>query len=301
MLDNQSKGFSYTSGFFILLAFAIGAIMLAAEISGSLFHAMTGKTYDAKLIPSVSDGNALRVMHVVNNIIGFFLPAFVVATIIHRRPFALMGFRGRIKRDQWGLTVLIVGISLIVATSMAWFNNQIPIPDSWRVEFDKMEVDYNKHIEAIVVMKGAGDYIIALIVMALLPALCEEALFRGGFQNFLSRGSRMPWVSIIVVSIIFSLAHFSFYGFLSRLFLGIVLGALYHYSGRLWLSILAHFINNALALTILFFSTQKGKSVSEAVKVDPATWWGILLLPIVIGLFILFKRTSANNRDWSNQ
>jgi hypothetical protein len=190
---------------------------------------------------------------------------------------------------------------MIVATSMAWFNNEIPIPHSWRVAFDKMESEYNQHIEAIVVMKGVGDYIVALIVMAFLPALCEEALFRGGLQNFFSRGTQMPWLSIIVVSLIFSLAHFSFYGFLSRLFLGIVLGALYHYSGRLWLSILAHFLNNALALTILFSSTQSGKSVSEAVKVDPATWWGILLLPIVVGLFILFKRISANNRDWSNQ
>lgn len=301
MYDNQSKGLSYTSGFFILIAFTIGAIMLAAEVSGAVFHAMTGKVYNSKLIPSASDGNALRSMHVINNLIGFLLPAIVTANLLHKRPFSLMGFTGRIKRDQWGLTVLIVGISLIVATSMAWFNNQIPIPASWKIEFDQMEIEYNRHVEAIVIMKDVGDYMVALIVMAFMPAFCEEALFRGGMQNFLSRGTGKPWLAIIVVSLIFSLAHFSFYGFLSRLFLGIVLGALYQYSGRLWLCILAHFLNNALALTILFSSTQNGKPASEAIKVNPATWWGILLLPIVIGLFILFKRTSANNRDWSNQ
>ena len=132
--------------------------------------------------------------------------------------------------------------------------------------------------------------------MAFLPALCEEALFRGGLQNFLTRGTAMPWMSIIVVSILFSLAHFSFYGFLSRFFLGIVLGALFHYSGKLWLSILAHFINNALAITVLYISIQQGKPLEEAMKQDATSFWGILAVPVVIILFIIFKTTSVRRR-----
>ncbi len=132
--------------------------------------------------------------------------------------------------------------------------------------------------------------------MAFLPALCEETLFRGGLQNFLTRGTNMPWLSIIVVSILFSLAHFSFYGFLSRFFLGIVLGALFHYSGKLWLSILAHFINNALAITVLYISTQQGKPLQEAMKQDETSFWGILAIPAVVGLFALFKKVSMRRR-----
>jgi len=97
----------------------------------------------------------------------------------------------------------------------------------------------------------------------------------------------------VIVSIIFSLAHFSFYGFLSRIFLGLVLGALFYYSGKLWLSILAHFINNALAITLLYLSTRQGEPLQEAIKQDATNYWGILAIPLVIVLFVAFKRASV--------
>jgi membrane protease YdiL (CAAX protease family) len=192
--------------------------------------------------------------------------------------------------------VLITGTALIVSTSLAYFNNEMPVPDSWKEAFEKMENEYNSNVEKIVSMKSVSDYIIALFVMGFIPALCEETLFRGGLQNFLSKGTGKPWLAIVVVSILFSLAHFSYYGFFVRVFLGIVLGAMFHYSGRLWLCVLAHFLNNALAMTILFDHMQKGKPISDALKSNPSTWWGILILPVVIGLFILFKRISVANR-----
>jgi membrane protease YdiL (CAAX protease family) len=300
MLDNQSKGVSYTAGFFILLAFTIGGILVANQLSAFLFEVITGKTFDIDAIPVASDTNALRLMQVINTLIGFVLPAIATAYMLDHKPFTLLGFTGSIRREQLGLTVLIIGTALIVSSSLSWFNNHFPISQSWETYFKAKEKSYNQHMEAIVNMQGLKDYLISLVLLGFLPALSEEVLFRGGLQNFLSRGTKRPWLSIIAVSILFSLAHFSFYGFLSRLFLGIVLGALFHYSGKLWLCILGHFINNALVLTILFTYTQKGKPIKEAMQVDPATWWGILILPMVVGLFILFKRTSAARRAWSN-
>src|SRR5437762_10982818 len=135
----------------------------------------------------------------------------------------------------------------------------IPITESLKLKFTKMEADYNKQVEAIIGLNNAGEYILALIIMAFLPALCEETLFRGGLQNFLTRSTKMPWLSIIIVSLIFSAAHFSYYGFLSRVFLGIVLGLLYQYSGRIWLNIIAHFFNNAFALTAVYIYKMQGK------------------------------------------
>ena len=191
------------------------------------------------------------------------------------------------------LAVLLVGAALLVATSLSYFTSNVPIPEAWKIRFDKMELEYNTQVSAIISLKNAKDYILALIIMAFLPALCEETLFRGGLQNFLTRGTNLPWFSIIVVSLLFSLAHFSFYGFLSRFFLGMVLGALFHYSGKLWLSIIAHFINNALAITVLYMSTQQGKPLQEAIKEDATNYWGMLAIPLVIVLFVAFKRASV--------
>jgi uncharacterized protein len=284
MYDNQSKGISYTGGFFILIVFVLGGAVLA----GALNELVSGMASD--------NVNVLRSMQAVSAIMSFFLPALITANVLHRQPMQLLGFTGRIRREQVGLIVLITGTALIVSTSLSYFNNHLPIPESWKIAAEEMENTYNERVLEIVNMRSVTDYIIALVVMAFIPALCEETLFRGGLQNFLSRGTGRPWLAIVIVSLLFSLAHFSYYGFLSRFFLGIVLGAMFHYSGRLWLNILAHFLNNALALTILFDYTQKGKPLRDAMKSDPTTWWGILILPVVIGLFILFKRVSDARR-----
>jgi membrane protease YdiL (CAAX protease family) len=209
----------------------------------------------------------------------------------------LLGFTGRIKGSQLGITILIVFFSMFVSASLAYFNEMIPLTDKLKTFFDNLEKDYNDQVEAIITLNNLTDYIIAVGIMALIPAICEETLFRGGLQNFLTRSTKMPWLSILVISLIFSVVHFSFYGFLSRFFLGIMLGLLYYYSGRLWLSILAHFINNLVAVTAIYILTLQGKSIKEAIEETGGTAWYIAALPVVVILFFWFYRVSQKNKE----
>ena len=299
MYDNDSKGISYTAGFFMLIAFAVASLILASVLGSQLWYQMTGKSFSEmqKGMSDPANSNVMKIIQSLTAIIGFFIPTLITAALLNKRPIKLLGFTSTdIKPGQVVLVILLVGASLLVATSLSYITNQTPIPQSWKIRFDNLEEEYNRQVSAIISLKNGKDYMIALIIMAFLPALCEETLFRGGLQNFLTRGTNNPWMSIIVVSILFSLAHFSFYGFLSRFFLGVVLGALFHYSGKLWLSILAHFINNALAITVLYVSTQQGKPLQDAMKQDAASFWGILAVPVVIVLFILFKNTFVRRR-----
>ena len=300
MYDKDSKGISYVAGFFMLIAFAVAGLMLASVIAGLVSELMTGKSY-LEITKAVNDpaySDVMKIVQSVTAIFGFFIPTLVVAVLLHRRPMQLLGLQTRgLQVKQVLLVFLLVGVSLLVATSLSYLTNSTPIPDSWKIRFDRLEEEYNQQVSAIISLKGTKDYILALIVMAFLPALCEETLFRGGLQNFLSRGTGMPWFAIIVVSILFSVAHFSFYGFLSRFFLGIVLGAIFHYSGKLWLSILAHFLNNALAITVLYLSIRQGKPMEEAMKQDATSFWGVLAIPVVIILFVAFKRISDDSRQ----
>lgn len=299
MIDNDSKGISYTAGFFMLIAFAIAGLVLASILGAQIWTQMTGEPFSAmqKGMSDPANSDVMKIIQAVTAVIGFFVPTIVTAALLNRRPMKLLGFGAAdIKVSQAVLVILLIGASLLVATSLSYITNNTPIPESWKIRFDRLEEEYNRQVSAIITLKNSKEYIIALVVMAFLPALCEETLFRGGLQNFLTRGTNLPWVSIIVVSVLFSLAHFSFYGFLSRFFLGIVLGAVFHYSGKLWLCILAHFINNALAITVLYISTQQGTPLQEAMKQDAASIWGILAVPAVIGLFALFKRVSTQRR-----
>lgn len=298
MYDSNHRGTSYTAGFFILIAFTVAALMLVALFSILIWQQMTGLGF-AEMEKNTSNPaytNVMQVLQAINAVIGFLLPAVVVATILNRKPMKLLGFPGKIEFPQIGLVIAITVLGLFVSSSLAYLNEIIPIPHSWEITFQKWENNYNEQIKAIIQLQDFKDYVIALGLMAFLPALCEEALFRGGFQNFLTRSTRMPWLSIIIVSIIFSAVHISFYGFLSRFFLGMMLGIIYQYSGRIWLNILAHFINNAVALTAVYIFIQQGKSLEDAMKEDVGSYWGLLFLPFMVVLFIIFKRVSAGRQ-----
>ena len=301
MYDSNSKGISYTAGFFILIGFSIAALFAATLISIPVWMGMTGQGIDSmeKDMSNPAYSDAIKVIAAITAIIGFLMPAIFTSLLLNRKPLKLLGFQGRVNGNQLALVLFIVIFSLLVSASLAYFNEMIPLTEKLRAMFDRWEKEYNEQVEVIISLNNSTDFIIALVIMAFLPALCEEALFRGGLQNFLTRSTNKPWLSIIIVSIIFSIVHFSFYGFLSRFFLGVMLGLLFHLSGRLWLSILAHFLNNAAAITVIYIYKLQGKSIQEAIAESESNWWGMLALPVVIILFVWFHRFSKKGKEES--
>lgn len=299
MYDSNSKGISYTAGFFILIGFVIAGILLAGLISIPVWTSMTRTGFE-KMTTEMDNpaySNAFKVIQIITAVVGFFLPAVLTAFLLNRKPMKLIGFTSSPKGMQLFLVFLIVIFGLMTSIGLSYFNEHFPIPNHWRIAFDKMESDYNDGVESIISLKSFADYLVALFILAVLPAVCEETLFRGGLQNFLTRSTKIPWLSIIIVSILFSLAHWSYYGFLSRLFLGILLGLLYHYSGKIWLNIFGHFLNNAIAITVLYVYTLNGKPLKEAMDESSDNFWGIFALPIVIALFVWFYNISRKGKQ----
>ncbi len=301
LYDGNSRGISYTAGFFMLIGFTVAGLLIATVISIPVWTTMTGRSFEAMEAEMADPANsgAVKVIQCIQAIVGFFLPAMFTASLLNRRPLTLIGFQGKI---NWRLIAVVFSIiltALFVSGFLSYINEKIPISESMRLRFDKMENDYNRQMEAIIGLNSFPEYLLALFVIAFLPALCEETLFRGGLQNFLTRSTRLPWLSIIIVSILFSAAHFSYFGFLSRFFLGIILGLIYHYSGRIWLTIIAHFLNNALALTVLYIYKMEGKPLSESMNDNSSVSLGILALPVLIGLLYLFHRITAAKKEWT--
>jgi len=297
--DNNSKGISYTAGFFILIGFAVAFLISATLISIPIWQGMTGqsiKNMDTGMLDPANRG-AARLIQSITIVIGFLFPTILTAYLLNRKPMKLIGFPGKITWQQAGLVFAIMFLSLFVSGFLSYVNELIPIGESAKTLFEKMETEYNQQVEAIIGLDSAADYILAVVIMAFLPALCEETLFRGGLQNFLTRATKKPWLSITIVSILFSLAHLSFYGFFPRLFLGIVLGLLYQYSGRIWLNIFGHFLNNAIALTGLYVYKMQGHSLKDAINEKSSTVWGVVVLPVVVVLIILFKRISEPKKE----
>ena len=95
-------------------------------------------------------------------------------------------------------------------------------------------------------------------------------------------------VAVWLSAFIFSFIHFQFYGFLPRMFLGLLLGYLFYYSGSLWTSILMHFVNNGAAVVISYLQ-YKGR-IDVDVDHFGATdnvWLLAASLIVTVGLIVL--------------
>ena len=129
------------------------------------------------------------------------------------------------------------------------------------------------------------DYLISLISLAVIPAVCEELVFRGVIVNSLKHKGQL--FAIIFSSIMFSLFHFSPSQLIYPICFGLILAIVYLRTNNILFPILLHFINNALTLSIQYFS---GSSSSVFAHSTFNLIYAIITLVIWIGLIVqLFK------------
>ena len=93
---------------------------------------------------------------------------------------------------------------------------------------------------------SAGEAALQLAVYALLPAVCEELLFRGGIMSAWERRGRRR--ALIVQAALFALIHESAQGFPVQLVMGLVLGRIVMDGGSVYGGMLFHGLYNALTL-----------------------------------------------------
>lgn len=193
---------------------------------------------------------SLKWGQIFSSIAFFFIPAFLFAVFTFRsRQFLFLGFRRPEKTNMLILSGICALVALPAVFYLGQLNQGLPIPESLR----NMEKEAGKTMEALLKVNSTKDIFINLFIVALVPAFCEEIFFRGAMQRVLIHLTRSPWTGIILTGMLFSALHFQFLGFIPRAALGIVLGALYWYSGSLWTSIIAHFVINAVQVVAVSY------------------------------------------------
>lgn len=140
--------------------------------------------------------------------------------------------------------------------------------------------------ELIISPEGKGSLAVNLVMIAILPALGEELIFRGIFQRILTKIFSSGHTAIIVTAFFFSAIHFQFYGFLPRFILGLVYGYLLFWSGTLWLPVIAHFANNAISVIIVYVQVADPALVRPEIPVMQKL--ASLVVPVIAGSIILF-------------
>ncbi|MCO6438015.1 MAG: CPBP family intramembrane metalloprotease [Phycisphaerae bacterium] len=87
----------------------------------------------------------------------------------------------------------------------------------------------------------------AVVLIALVPAICEESLFRGLLMSGLSSGAR-KWTAILVSAAVFGVFHYVAFKFVVTAAIGIVLGYLCWQSRSILPGIIAHGLHNAVSI-----------------------------------------------------
>lgn len=144
-------------------------------------------------------------------------------------------------------TLAMYVLSPLVSITALW-NDGIQLPESLRAIEELMRNMENTANDVTLQMMQGNGLLVSIVVMALLPAIGEEFLFRGGLQKGIQNKTGNAHLAVWVTAFVFSFIHFQFYGFIPRFVLGIALGYFYVYGKSLWIPIWAHFVNNTTAV-----------------------------------------------------
>ena len=291
-------GFTFSAAFLILMGLLLTGFVLGGGVSIALWPLLTGQPASSMQAGLTDKAyvNPIRILQLASTFFIFFLPALATARILDPRPLPWLGYNRLASVRVMLMAMVLMALSIPVVGMLSEINEMIPVPTGLETVFQSMEEAYERQVKVMTRMNGWSDYIFSLLVMALGPAIFEETFFRGGMQRILHGMTGRTWSPVIITALVFSAVHFSYFGFIPRVALGIVLGLLYQYSGSLWTSIAAHFLNNAVVVTMIFIYTQRGLPPEQAMEADAPVWIAIPALAAVVFFFLKYRTVAERSR-----
>lgn len=234
-----------------------------------------------------------RSILLINHLTMFILPALAWG-YIHYKKKLLYGLDIKLN-FKWMLAVagiLFLFVSYPIVAKSYEINKMWNLPD-WMANAEDQTAELMKKL---LNMTSIGSLLLNLLVIAIIPGIGEELIFRGIIQKELGRYFKNPYVAILVASIIFSAFHFQFAGFLPRMFLGIILGLLYYWSGTLIVPMVVHAFNNGLQVTLTYFNPALATEDLEGTM--DVKWYllvGSVLVSIAMGYWFVKQKAEAES------
>lgn len=298
MSSSETSIFQMSPGLKMALFIGLSGIslILGGMISFSIAAVILNIRFSELQIVLLKPQNAsiAQFANALASIIAFGSPSVVIAFFSKDKLATVLGF-ARIKNwNQIGLVILIALTGLFLSGALGDLTEKIPIPISLKNWATQMEDQYKKALYAMTQMKSVLDLLIAIIAVAVVPAIVEELFFRASLQKILMDWTGKPYVAIVVTAIIFSAFHFSYFGFLSRMSLGIILGIIYFYTKTIWLPMLMHFINNGIGITTLYFVRNNPEKMDAVIDGNLPYYWVVVALFVIIILCKKLKETSPH-------
>jgi len=239
---------------------------------------------------------SLWILQIASTTLTIFSAAVVFAYYVIKEPqdYLKLSFR-----FSWILIVLVFAIMLIsnpLIEFLSNLNQKMVLPPFLKWMKDSEE-SAQKLTAALLQMKNVWDMILDVLAIGLLTAIVEEFMFRGVIQTILVRWTKSIHAAVWITAILFSAFHIEFFGFLPRMMLGVLFGYFVAWSGSIWTSVWAHFLNNGAAVVATYLFQQK------IIKSDPDdqhlfnTGSYIISLVIVVFLLFVYRKTAFEKKQ----
>ena len=267
-------------GGFLIYQIVGTVVMLVAAI-----RSMAGEPLDVARVLEVvqSDAFALFGGNAIGQLAGFLL--FVLFMAWLHTPDVASYLRVR-RIDGAHLALAGVGLFCLLPF-VSWLgelNASIPFPETLQAWDDQQSVLLEQ------VLGANLNVFYVLLVVALTPAICEEAMFRGYLQRQVERRLGIVW-SIVLVGLVFGLFHLRPTQVLPLATLGMYLGFSVWVTGSLWAGVLIHLLNNGLAVIVSDYANRSPDIDAVALESMSVPWYlALASAAAVAGISVLMLR-----------
>lgn len=203
---------------------------------------------------------ALWIYQILSTTLPILIAPVFFAYVIVKQPADYLKVNIQFPPALLFVVLLIMFMSLPIIEVLADLNHRMVLPgflkglEEWMKASEKSA---EKATGIILKMDTPLDLFKVMFLVAFMTAVVEEMMFRGALQTIFTRWTRNPHAAIWITAILFSAFHFEFYGFLPRAMLGVIFGYFVYWSGSIWTSIWAHFLNNGLAVVFTYLFQHK--------------------------------------------
>ena len=244
----------------------------------------------------------LKYLQIIQGIGLFILPALLIAILFFKKGPLQFGYHESPSFISIFWVLVVVFFGLPVVNQLTAWNISLKLPEflsGIEEAMKRMEDSAALLTEAFLSTKTIWGLMVNLIMIAVIPAIGEELFFRGILQKFFIDWTKDPLRGIIITAFFFSFFHLQFYGFLPRLYLGVLFGLMYYWSGTIWLPIIAHFINNGAAVIVYFiFGKEVVEQNLDSVGTIENNWFFFIisLFLVVVSLFKIYQQSSGSKQ-----
>jgi membrane protease YdiL (CAAX protease family) len=289
----------------ILTGYALAGVIVGSILS-LIVILVTSDHQSMMSLPDLSSDdpdvlNALKIMQIITSIGLFLLPPIFLALTEGRKVSQFYDWKKPVL-PMLGIIFLLMMVSLPITELSGFINMKMTLPDALKPLEEWMrakEEEAQRMVVKLLTMHTTTDFLVNLFMIAVLPGIAEELMFRGGVQRSFLKMFGNPHVAIWITAIIFSAIHIQFFGFIPRLLLGALFGYIYLWTKSLWYPMFAHFLNNGYAVCMALYYQKHNLPLDELEETPAFNWMGYVLgfgLTALL-LFYLRKQYTGNGKQ----